>query len=134
MFDAMVEMNNLDLVSFTAEYDMKGFINLFENIEVKGEDGKKELEQKSKMYKLSEDEEFALKSIDLTKEEIVNIHKFKSDGGAYKYALSAEKKNKMNDDRSFCYAMLCWYLQEKRREDIVNKKPKKVNWGEFVLY
>jgi hypothetical protein len=134
MFDAMVEMTNLDLVSFTAEYDMKGFINLFENIEVKGEDGKKELEQKSKMYKLSEDEEFALKSIDLTKEEIVNIHKFKSDGGTYKYALSADKKNKLNDDRGFCYAMLCWYLQEKRREDIVNKKPKKVNWGEFVLY
>ncbi len=134
MFDAMVEMTNLDLVSFTAEYDMKGFINLFENIEVKGEDGKKELEQTSKMYKLSEDEEFALKSIDLTKEEIVNIHKFKSDGGTYKYALSADKKNKINDDRAFAYSMLCWYLQEKRREDIVNKKPKKVNWGEFVLY
>lgn len=133
MFDAMVEMIGLDLVGFTEEYDGKGFLNLFYNVENESS-GKTEIEQKSKMYKLSFDEELALKNIDLAKEEIVNIHKVKLDGGGYKYGLSAEKKNKLNDDRAYCVSMLCWYLQQKRRDHIVNKKNDNVNWLDYCMF
>jgi hypothetical protein len=106
IFDAMDEMINLDLVGFTADYDMKGHLNIFENKvikdkegkAIKNEDGKVEMEQVSHVYKLSFDEELALKNLDLTKEEIINIHKIKNDT-KYRYSLPADKKNKMHDDR-----------------------------------
>ena len=132
MFDAMVEMIKLDLVTFPKEYDTKGYISLFDDKEVVGKDGKKEIEQTSRIYKLSDDEEFALKQIDLMKEEVVNIHRFKGDG-THKYSLPADKKNKMNDDRAFCLSMLCWYLSEKRREHITKKTKKKVDWKEYIM-
>ena len=133
MFDAMCEMISLDLVTFPKEYDMKGFITLFDDNEIEGEDGKKKIEQSSRVYKLSPDEELALKNIDLTKEETVHIHKIKGDTN-YKYSLSADKKNKMNDDRVYTLSMLCWYLSELRREHITNKRPKKKNWGDYIKY
>jgi hypothetical protein len=129
MFDAMVEMTGLDLVSFTSEYDMKGHITLFNNI--KDKDGN--IEQISKMYKLSPEEELALKNIDLAKEEIVNIHKIKTSTGRINYSLPPEKKNKMHDDRVFCVAMLCWYLQQLRRKDVIGKERPKVDWMDCLF-
>jgi hypothetical protein len=129
MFDALVEMTGLDLVSFTADYDMKGHITLFEN--VKGKDGS--IEQVSKMYKLSPEEELALKNIDLAKEEIVSIHKMKSSTGRINYNLPPEKKNKYHDDRAFVFAMLCWYLQQLRRNDVIGKEKPKVDLKNYVF-
>ena len=40
MYDALVEMLGLDLISFTDEYDMKGHLNIFENTEVEYQDEK----------------------------------------------------------------------------------------------
>ena len=130
MFDAMVEMIGLDLVSFPMEYDMKGHITLFED--TKGKDG--EIEQKSKMYKLSQEEELSLKNIDLAKEEVVNIHKTKNSSGRVNYNLPPEKKNKMHDDRSFVLAMLCWHLQQLRRDDVIGKKAPEINWMDYVFH
>lgn len=129
MFDAMVEMIGLDLVSFPMEYDMKGHITLFEDI--KDKDGV--IEQVSKMYKLSQEEELALKNIDLAKEEVVNIHKIKSSTGRITYQLPPEKKNKMHDDRAFCLSMLCWFLQQLRRDDVIGKPKPDINWMDYIF-
>ena len=36
--------------------------------------------------------------------------------------LTPEKENKLHDDRSYCAALLGWFLSEKRAERIRNKK------------
>jgi hypothetical protein len=129
MYDALVEMLGLDLISFTDEYDMKGHLNIFENTEVEYQDEKnnkkKEIQSHAKTYKLSFDEELALKNIDLAKEELVNIFRYDNKSGSVQYDLAPDKKSKMQDDRAYCLAMLGWYLQQIRRENIINKQSKK---------
>lgn len=132
MFDALVEMVNLDLMSFTAEYDFKGFINLpketgkLVDYEYEDENGKiiktQEKEVTYKNVKLDFDEELALKNIDLAKEELVNIYRYKGTNNNYRYDLSQEKVNELHDDRAYCLALLGWYLQQVRRKNITNKK------------
>jgi hypothetical protein len=137
LFDALVEMMNLDLISFTAEYDMKGHITLFEDKEIEYEDDdkkKKNVQSEQKIYKLSWDEELALKNIDLAKEEIVNIYRFDSGNGNYRYALPPDKETKMNDDRAYCVAMLAWHLQQLRRSTIVNKEREKIDLNTIPSY
>jgi hypothetical protein len=138
MYDALVEMLGLDLISFTDEYDMKGFLNIFENSELEYEDEKnnkkKEAQLTPKMHKLSFDEELALKNIDLSKEELVNIFRYDSKSGGRQYDLSPDKKSKMHDDRAYCLAMLAWYLQQKRRENITNTKKKDTDWLSYCMY
>ena len=128
MYDALVEMMGLDLISFTDEYDMKGYLNIFENTEIEYQDEKnnkkKEIQSNAKVHKLSFDEELALKNIDLAKEELVNIFRYDNKSGSVQYDLAPDKKSKMQDDRSYCLAMLGWYLQQLRRQNIVNKQNK----------
>jgi hypothetical protein len=73
-------------------------------------------------YSLSFDEELALKNIDLAKEELVNIFRYDGKTGGRSYDLAPDKKSKMHDDRSYCLAMLAWYLQQLRRQNITNKQ------------
>ncbi len=128
MYDALVEMLGLDLISFTDEYDMKGHLNIFENTEVEYQDEKnnkkKEIQSHAKTYKLSFDEELALKNIDLAKEELVNIFRYDNKSGSVQYDLAPDKKSKMQDDRAYCLSMLGWYLQQLRRQNIINKQSK----------
>jgi hypothetical protein len=116
------------LISFTDEYDMKGHLNIFENTEVEYQDEKnnkkKEIQSHAKTYKLSFDEELALKNIDLAKEELVNIFRYDNKSGSVQYDLAPDKKSKMQDDRAYCLAMLGWYLQQLRRQNIINKQSK----------
>ena len=133
MYDALVEMLGLDLISFTSEYDMKGYLNIFENTEIEYQDDKnnkkKEVQSHAKMHTLSFEEELALKNIDLAKEEMVNIFRYDNKNGGRSYDLSQDKKSKLKDDRAYCMAMLAWYLQQKRRENITRKKQSKTNWS-----
>jgi uncharacterized protein YwqG len=104
MYDALVEMLGLDLISFTDEYDMKGYLYIFENTEVEYQDEKnnkqKYIQSNAKTYKLSFDEEMALKNIDLSKEELVNIFRYDGKTGGRTYDLAPDKKSKMHDDRA----------------------------------
>ena len=84
---------------------------------------------KYKIYKLSLDEEIALKQIDMMKEEIVNICRTKRESGKdmfklppYKDADTGASDATMHDDRAYTLAMLGWYLQERRLENIRNRK------------
>nr|DAO02807.1 MAG TPA: Terminase large subunit [Caudoviricetes sp.] len=154
IYEAAIEMMRLDLVDFTAEYDNKGYLTMLDIDEKEMEKAKKDLiaqyKDKSmskaelerlveedlqernlastKIYKLSPDEELGLVQIDALKEEMVNMVRKKRESGKDGFDLSTEKQNKLHDDRSYCFAMLCYGLSELRREHIKNKKrPKKEN-------
>jgi hypothetical protein len=128
MFDALYEMMGLDLVSFTNEYDLKGHLNIpiltGKIIEVEDENGNmtKENEIEFKKISLDFEEELALKNIDLAKEELIYTYKYTSTNDNYRYDLSTEKQNELNDDRAYCLSLLGWYLKQLRRKNITNKK------------
>ena len=149
MYESLIEMLNLDKISFTASYDHKGYITVFdvdENLlnEEKqkiierlkkrkipsaelDEAVKEELEKvqsvKTKMIKLDWQDEIALSNIDALKEELVNMERKKRESGKDSFELIPEKANKMHDDRAYCAAMLGYSLSEERRKRIL-KKPK----------
>jgi hypothetical protein len=110
MFEALIEMMDLDLISFTDSYDNKG------ELVFNQEDGS------TKRHKLTFDEELSLINIDIAKEELVNIYAFPSSNGNVRYDLPPDKKNKVGDDRAYTIAMLAWYLRNLRRENITKKK------------
>lgn len=113
MFEALQEMMKLDLISFTENYDYKGELIINEG-------------EEQTRYKLTEQEVLSLVNIDLTKEELVNIYEFKGTNGNVRYDLAPDKANKMHDDRAYTVAMLAWYLQQLRRENITNKEESNV--------
>lgn len=125
MFDALSDMMNMDLISFTETYDGKGHLMLPIERELDIIDPETKLKQKEveyKRYDLSFEEELALKNLDLMKEEIVQIYRIdNAEKTNHKYALAPDKINTMHDDRAYTLAMCGWYLKELRRENIKNK-------------
>jgi hypothetical protein len=138
LFDALVEMLELDLITFTEEYTMKGYLVFNKDIEKDIDDeidkNKKIIEREQFVYKLSFEEELALKNIDLAKEEIVHIHKFVTANENYSYDLSPDKKFKMNDDRAYTMAMLAWWLKKLRRSHIARRKKQKQNFSKMFKF
>ena len=148
MYESLIEMASQDLIDFTAEYDNKGYLTMIEVDEKKMQQAKLKIENelkdsglspddyaeefdnrlakingaKTKMYKLSPDEEIALNQIDLMKEEVVNMVRKKRESGKDSFELVADKQNKMHDDKSYCLAMAAYFLSELRRENITKKK------------
>lgn len=122
MFEALIEMMNLNLISFTDTYDYKGELNIpLENGE-------------SSRYKLSEDEIMSLTNIDIAKEELVSIYSFKSPNGNVRYDLPPDKQSKIHDDRAYTIAMLAWYLQQLRREKITKKESPKTDISQLFMF
>lgn len=140
MFDALVEMVNLDLITFTTEYDSKGYLMLpvetGKEIEIEADDDspKKVKEIEYKKQPLDFDQEMALRNIDLAKEELVNIYRHIGTNNTYRYDLPTDMKSKMNDDRAYCLAMLAWHLQQLRRENITKKKTQNFNVADLFLF
>ena len=148
MFEAMIELLNQDKVSFTAPYDNKGYLTVFDVDEKKLQKAKeeitaslkkkkvneKEFEQKlneelekieavkTKMVKLDWQDEVALSNLDNLKEELVNIIRKKRDSGKDSFELTPEKANKMHDDRAYTAAMACYALMCERRKNITNRR------------
>lgn len=121
MFEALIEMMKLDLISFTETYDYKGEL-IFNN-----ENGN------ATRHKLTSDEELSLINIDIAKEELVSIYSFKSTNGSVRYDLPPDKQSKIGDDRAYTIAMLAWYLQQLRRQNITNKKKSDTNAAQYFL-
>jgi hypothetical protein len=121
MFEALIEMMKLDLISFTENYDYKGEL-VFNN-----ENGN------ATRHKLTSDEELSLINIDIAKEELVSIYAFKSTNGSVRYDLPPDKQSKIGDDRAYTIAMLAWYLQQLRRQNITNKKKSETNASQYFL-
>ena len=150
IYEALIEMLDIDAISFTADYDNKGYLTVFEADEKKLEKEKKKILEKlnnegysgdelakkvdeelaqascvnTKVVKLDQFQEIALSNIDAMKEEMVNMVRKKRESGKDSFELTPEKANKLHDDRSYCMALCAWYLSEKRLENIrVRKKP-----------
>lgn len=116
-FEALIKMTEANLITFPAEYDNKGYLNILEVDESTMAKAKKEIMDrldkmnlpkveydemladelskidigKVKVKKLNFDEEVALKQIDMMKEEIVNICRTKRDSGKDSFKLPPYK-------------------------------------------
>lgn len=149
IYEELIEMLNQDKVSFTSSYDNKGYITLFDvDEEVLREEKEKIIEKlkkkklnqnefeealkeelgkiqsvKTRVQKLSWNEELALANIDSMKEEVVNIVRKKRDSGRDSFDLTPEKSHILHDDRSYVLALLCHGLAQERRKLILKKKP-----------
>ena len=150
IYEALIEMLDIDVISFTSDYDNKGYLTVFEADEKKLEKERKRIEEKlkaegytgdnltkkvegelsqasfvkSKVVKLDVFQEISLANIDAMKEEMVNIVRKKRDSGKDSFELTPEKANKLHDDRSYCMALCAWFLSEKRLSNIrVRKRP-----------
>ena len=115
----MMEQN---IISFTDDYDGKGYLTIFEKDEAQFEKDKKRIEEKlkkknlsdeqynqklskeldkvtslsSKVVKLDKEQEAALINIDCLKEELVNMIRRKRDSGKDSFELVSEKANRMH--------------------------------------
>lgn len=150
MYECLIEMMNQDKISFTPTYDNKGFLTVFDVDEELLKKEKEKIAEKLKKYKLNQEQfdkrmqeelaniqsvntkvikldwmdELALANIDAMKEELVNIVRKKRDSGKDSFELTADKANRMHDDRAYCGALLGFALSEERRKLILNRKPK----------
>ena len=148
IYEALIEMLDIDAISFTSDYDNKGYLTVFEADEKKLEKEKKRISEElktqgfngdefvkkleeelshascvnTKTVKLDQFQEIALSNIDAMKEEMVNMVRKKRDSGKDSFELTPEKANKLHDDRSYTMALCAWYLSEKRLENIRSRK------------
>jgi hypothetical protein len=155
MFESLIKMVEANLITWTDTYDNRGYLSINEvdqtalkrnkitimnqleqenlsqkDFEDKLEEALSEVDvSKYKIYKLTPDEEIALKQIDMMKEEIVNICRTKRESGKDMFKLPPHKdadtgasEATMHDDRAYVLAMLGWYLSEKRLEHIRTRK------------
>lgn len=133
MYESLIEMLNQNKISFTASYDHKGYLTVFDidqkiidketkrisdelkKKKIVGEDFEKQLKEeldkiqsvKTKTIKLDWRDELSLSNIDALKEELVNMIRKKRDTGKDSFELTPEKANKMHDDRALMYRALC---------------------------
>lgn len=148
MYEAAIEMTNSDLISFTSDYDNKGYLTLLLADDKETNAVKKKIEErlkkenlpedvyaiklkeelkksavvKTKIVKLDSYQEIALANIDALKEELVNMRRIKRDSGKDSFELIPEKVGRLHDDRSYTYVMCAFYLQEKRLENVRSRK------------
>ena len=148
MYEAMIELINQDKVSFTAPYDNKGYLTVFDIDEEKLSQAREKITKELKKEKLNEKEfesrlndelgkiqsvntkmvkldwqdEIALANMDALKEELVNMVRKKRDSGKDSFELTPEKANKLHDDRAYTACMASYALMCERRKAITNKK------------
>lgn len=119
IFDAAEQMTKLGVVSFPDDYEGRDYII---TIDDEGNENK---------YDLSIHEIEALTQIELMKDEIITMCKYESNG-SITYSFPPDKKKK-HDDRVFVYGLLCFYLSQLRRNQIVNKPPESYDSGSFIM-
>lgn len=129
MFEALIQMVENDLITFTEKYDNKGYLNILEvnhelmqktekqirnrlnKLDLSIEEYEEQLENelskieaaKTTVYKLTLEEEVALSQIDAMKEEIVNICRIKRDNGKDGFKLPAHKDAEVSSSEGNMY-------------------------------
>ena len=153
MYEAMIELMNQDKIEFTATYDNKGYLTIFDVDKDKYDKTKKDLIAKYKKQKMTEEEieynvqkeldklqnvkshveklnwqeEISLSSIDALKEELVNMIRIPRQSGKDSFELCPEKANRLHDDRAYVACMCSYALQTERRKNITAKRKPKVD-------
>lgn len=153
MYEAMIELMNQDKISFTVQYDHKGYLTIFdvdekklakEKERISNELRKQKVNEKEFETKLSEElgkiesvntktikldwqDEIALANIDALKEELVNMVRKKRESGKDSFELAPEKANKLHDDRAYTACMASYALMCERRKAITQKKRPKTD-------
>ena len=153
MYEALIEMLNQDKIGFTATYDSKEYLTVFdidqnkldkERTRIIEELKKKKLNEKefeealeeelgkvqsvnTKTIKLDWKDKIALGNIDALKEELVNMVRKKRESGKDSFELTPEKANKMHDDRAYTCCMLGYALAEERRRLLLQKPKSNTN-------
>jgi len=148
MYESAIEMTNSDLISFTADYDNKGYLTLFLMDDKESKNAQKQIEErlkkenlpddiyaiklkeemkkssvvKTKIVKLDPYQEIALANIDALKEELVNMRRIKRESGKDSFELIPEKVGRLHDDRAYTYVMCSFYLHEVRMSKIRNRQ------------
>ena len=158
MYEAMIKLMNQDKISFTASYDNKDYLTVFDvdedllkkerdriSKELKNENlNEKEFEKKlsekmddiqsvkTKMIKLDWQDKIALANMDALKEELVNMVRKKRDSGKDSFELTPEKANKLHDDRAYTACMASYALMCERRKNITQRKRPQSDASDFV--
>ena len=151
MFESMIELMNQDKISFTAPYDNKDYLTVFDINEEETEKKREKLISKLKKEKLDEkqfekrlsqelvselqtktiqlewQDKLALANMDALKQELVNIVRKRRESGKDSFDLIPEKANKLHDDRAYVSAMACWCLMLERRKAIIPGRKKTTN-------
>ena len=109
--------------------EFEKFVNM-DLIEFSSFDGKEFIVRENKEGELIEEplspkERIALEQCELAKTEMSYIVKAVSDGGSVSFGLQRDKRNVMNDDRSYTLAMVAHALAIIRRTDLnhIEEKP-----------
>jgi phage FluMu gp28-like protein len=158
MYEAMIELMNQDKISFTAPYDNKGYLTVFDVDQEKLVVAKEEIIAKLKRQKLDENtfeeklneelnqvqsvntkvikldwqDELALSNIDALKEELVNMVRKKRDSRKDSFELTPEKVNKMHDDRAYTACLASYALMCERRKLLTQNKKSKTDVKSLV--
>lgn len=118
IFQAIEDMVKLGVVEFPTDYDVSKDYIIFtdeEGVETR--------------YDLSVEQQISLANFDLLKTEIVTMCKYVTQGNIT-YNFPPDKRNKMHDDRVFAFGLLCWYLAQLRRGQVINK-PREISIEEI---
>lgn len=116
MFSDLSEMMQLDLIELPPALPNRG--------ELEMEDGR--------WITLTDEEKRALLEIDLMKEEIMSIQKFKTAAGNIQYKLPPSKERKMHDDRAYCLAMFGHHLAELRRAEFIKSERPTMDYSDYL--
>ena len=148
MYEAMIELMNQNKISFTASYDGKDHLTVFDvdqqkfnkekeeivkrlkKEDLNESDYEKKLDEelnkiqsvKTKIIKLDWMDKLALANIDALKEELVNIVRKKRDSGKDSFELAPEKANKLHDDRAYTACLASHALMCERRKVITQRQ------------
>ena len=148
MYESLIELVNQDKVKFTAAYDNKGYLTVFDINEKQLASEKEKIRKellaqkldekefeaklnerlgqiqnvKQKTIKLDWQDELALSNIDALKEEAINMVRKKRESGKDSFELTPEKANVLHDDRAYCLAMAGYALMQERRKNITKRR------------
>ena len=149
MFEAMIELMNQNKISFTAEYDNKDYLTVFDINEEESKKKKQKIiealkkekldekqfqerlrsqyysELQTKVIKLDWEDKIALANMDALKEELVNMQRRKRENGKDSFDLIPEKANKLHDDRAYTASLCSFALMRERRKVIISKHENK---------
>jgi len=150
-YEALIQCVQNDWFVFTEEYNQHGFLNIVDVNQAHIDKVRTKLKKQGKsdefiskylkklntastsIRKLTPEEEISLNQLDMLKEEIVNICRYKTESAKDRFALPAHKNadsginhsnNTLHDDRAYCAAMMAYALLQKRNRDRLSKYDK----------